>query len=96
MIPIGNSSIVIPMSQIIYCELLPNIFGVAIALSTNNMDLPGGPVFQFNNMGKESGKLACYLIQEMMDGIRNNNERKRIDDSQKLTAIEEEMERKAI
>jgi hypothetical protein len=76
--------------------LLPKTLGVALALTTSDRNLDHGPVFQFNNLGKESGRLACYLIQEMMDGLRTHVERKKLEDKRQIEEIEREMERKAI
>jgi hypothetical protein len=47
-------------------------------------------VFQFSNMGHESGSQACFLIREMMDGIQSNQDRVRREADIQIADIERE------
>jgi len=47
-------------------------------------------VFQFSNMGHESGNQACFLIREMMEGIHSNQDRVRREADIQIADIERE------
>ena len=87
---VSQKDIILSIKNLIYCELNPNIMGVALVLTTSDQSAKHGPVFQFSNMGRDSGNMACYLIQEMMDGIRSNNERNRLEADIQIADIERE------
>ena len=70
--------------------------GVALALTTSDQSLKHGPVFQFRNMGHDSGNQACFLIREMMDGIQSNKDRIRLEADIQIADIEREQENIAI
>ncbi len=56
--------------------MLPKSFGTGLALTSTNSEIPGAPVFQFNNLGNENGKMANFLIQDMMEGQINKAKQK--------------------
>ncbi len=64
--------------------------GVALGLTTSDQSVKNGPVFQFRNMGHDSGNHACFIIREMMDGMRSNNERNRLEADIQIADIERE------
>ena len=64
--------------------------GVALVLTTSDQSVKHGPVFQFSNMGHESGNQACFLIREMMDGIQSNQDRVRREADIQIADIERE------
>jgi len=47
-------------------------------------------------MGHDSGNQACFLIREMMDGMRSNNDRARMEADIQIADIEREQENIAI
>jgi hypothetical protein len=67
-----------------------------LVLTTSDQTLKHGPVFQFSNMGHDSGNQACFLIREMMDGMRSNNDRARMEADIQIADIEREQENIAI
>ena len=82
------------MKDIILCEFKPKNFGQGLVITTNLNNKEGG-VYQFNNLG-DDGKLANFLIQDMIEGLLVKQKQQIEVDNMLLDEIEQEMERKAI
>lgn len=73
---------------------MPKHFGQGLVITTNIINKYGG-VYQFNNLG-DDGKLANFLIQDMIEGLLVKQKQQIEVDNMLLEEIEQEMERKAI
>ena len=72
---IGKTKIVLPIKLLILCDFHPKSFGTGISLTVSTDQIKNGPTFKFNNLGEE-GKIADFLIREMMEGFITKDKQK--------------------
>jgi hypothetical protein len=65
----------LPIKLLILCDFHPKSFGTGISLTVSTDQIKNGPTFKFNNLGEE-GKIADFLIREMMEGFITKDKQK--------------------